>query len=209
MRCTVPGVETRTEIPRIVNEAITVWGALQKPGELAGLLDVLNECTFGDMVGRNARKPGPPRVVEIGSDAGGTLYAWRALWPTAQVVSVSLPDGPFGSSRPLVAHGATIMERDSHEVETVFALDALLGAPPDVLFVDGDHTTEGCAADVQMYGELLNPGGVLILHDICHHESPAVGVEYVWRDLGAQWIKLAEIIAPPTNWGGIGVAVRA
>ena len=80
----------------------------------------------------------------------------------------------------------------------------------DVLFVDGDHTFEGCAQDVNDYGPLVRAGGVLVLHDICHHEQPNVGVERVWHDLDTTvWERAAEIIEPPNTWGGIGVAIKA
>jgi predicted O-methyltransferase YrrM len=43
----------------------------------------------------------------------------------------------------------------------------------DVLFVDGDHSTEGCAADLETYYPALAPGGHLLLHDA----YPGTGVQ--------------------------------
>lgn len=35
----------------------------------------------------------------------------------------------------------------------------------DVLFVDGDHSYEGCMKDIQTWYPLLSPGGHVVLHD--------------------------------------------
>ncbi|MDE3155861.1 MAG: class I SAM-dependent methyltransferase, partial [Acidobacteriota bacterium] len=35
----------------------------------------------------------------------------------------------------------------------------------DLLFIDGDHTYEGCRHDVERYTPLVRPGGYFILHD--------------------------------------------
>jgi hypothetical protein len=35
----------------------------------------------------------------------------------------------------------------------------------DLLFIDGDHTYEGCARDVQQYVPFVRPGGYFVLHD--------------------------------------------
>ena len=37
--------------------------------------------------------------------------------------------------------------------------------PPQVVFVDGDHTYEGARADHERWGELVAPGGHLLFHD--------------------------------------------
>jgi predicted O-methyltransferase YrrM len=41
----------------------------------------------------------------------------------------------------------------------------------DVLFVDGDHTYEGCSADLRAFVPRLAEGGELLLHD-CYAEMP-------------------------------------
>ena len=70
----------------VATAAIVTYGALQKPGELAGLLEMV------DML---FPAPGPRVIVEIGSDAGGTLFAWQACYPNAARLSVTLVGGPF------------------------------------------------------------------------------------------------------------------
>src|SRR5919197_4990496 len=59
-------------------------GAMQKLRELAPLLALL-------------RRRSPRVVVEIGTARGGTFYAWcQVADPQAVLVSIDLPDGPFG-----------------------------------------------------------------------------------------------------------------
>jgi hypothetical protein len=71
--------------PIIAKRAVAA-GALQKPAELAGLL-------------RRAASIQPRVIVEIGSDAGGTLYAWRVAFPAAQVAgALRNPQGRLQTS---------------------------------------------------------------------------------------------------------------
>ncbi len=56
---------------------------------------------------------------------------------------------------------------DSHAPETVTALTALLdGRSIDVLFIDGDHSTDGMLADYHDYSPLVRSGGIVAVHDI-------------------------------------------
>ncbi len=169
--------------------AVRRHGALQKPAELAGLL-------------RHIRPAGRWLVLEIGSDTGGTLWAWRQLG--AEVIAVSLPDGPFGTGRPLRAHDATVIEGDSHTLATWLQVERVLaGRRADLLFIDGDHTEPGVTADLMAYSQFVEPGGLVALHDICPHARPDVGVRAVWQHLAAL-PGAAEFVAVPETWGGIG-----
>lgn len=174
----------------IARTAIDRHGALQKLGELAGLLALLAED--------------PPRVVvEIGADAGGTLWAWFQAG-ARRVLTVSLPDGPYASGRTLDRHDAELIAGDSHTPATRDRLvAALAGDPVDLLFIDGDHTAAGVTADLELYRPLVRPGGLVCLHDICHHpRHPDVQVDRVWQELSGD---KDEIVADPQTWGGIGV----
>lgn len=155
----------------VAHEAVDKHRALQKPAELGELLAL-------------AASYGVKRVVEIGSDAGGTLWAWRQLG--AEVISVTLLDGPFGSGRPLIAHGAVVVEGDSHSFDTWLRVrDVLASQQADMLFVDGDHSYEGVAADVMAYSGFVRPDGLLVLHDIvnAHPSRPEPGPRQVWGQL--------------------------
>ncbi len=153
-----------------------------------------------------ASEPGPVDVVvEVGCAWGGTLWAWRQLPSDPAVYGITL--GHFGL--PPERPGQAVMVRDSHDPATVDALrdnigvvDTIRGAldalrdntrvvdtipgagrdrPVDVLFIDGDHTYDGCLADWRMYSPLVRPGGLILLHDIrCAGEE---AVARVWEDV--------------------------
>ena len=54
----------------------------------------------------------------------------------------------------------TFFDRRSDEVDQKDMLRA-----PDIIFIDGDHSRDGCMDDVKRYVPMLRPGGYFILHD--------------------------------------------
>ncbi len=51
-----------------------------------------------------------------------------------------------------------------------------------LLWIDGDHTTEGVTNDVNLFGHFLQPGGVIAFHDVMHYSSVTrVFVERILR----------------------------
>jgi predicted O-methyltransferase YrrM len=177
----------------IARAAIKEHGAIQKTAELAGFLALLADLA-------------PEVVVEVGSDAGGTLWAWQQLPSVRRVVGVDQPHAGFSSGNTLNDHGAEVIYGDSHDPETLHVLEErLAGDKVDLLFIDGDHTYEGVKRDFEMYSPLVPPSGVVAFHDICHHpDQPEVGVDMLWRQLGRGAVK-DEIVTDPPTWGGIGV----
>lgn len=169
--------------------AVQTWGASQKPAELAGLLALI---------------PAGSTVVEIGCDRGGTLWAFRQV--AGRVIGVTLPGGRWGTGQPLVRHGAeVILGNSAHESTRWRLAQALSDDPPALMLIDADHTYEAVRGDVELYGPLA-AGGLLAVHDICHHDDPQVGVEQVWNELkAANPGKWSEIVTEPRTWGGIGV----
>jgi cephalosporin hydroxylase len=173
----------------IAREAILTHNALQKGGELAAFLALLMDIE-------------PKVVVEIGSDAGGTLWAWQQLG--VRVIGVDLPHGHFGSGLRLNDHGCQVVYGDSHDPATRDCLlDALDGDPIDVLFIDGDHTFKGVKQDFDMFAPLVRPGGIVGFHDICDHPTvPQCKVKAFWDSLDGE---KEELVTDPAVWGGIGV----
>jgi cephalosporin hydroxylase len=180
----------------IARAAVHEHGAIQKEAELASFLALL------------ADHP-PEVVVEIGSDAGGTLWAWQQLG-ARRVIGVDQPRGPYSSGQLLDEHGCEVVYGDSHDPTTLQALkDLLAGEPVDLLFIDGDHTYAGVRKDFEMYAPLVADQGMIAFHDICHHpHHPDVGVDMLWRQFGNGGRK-DEIITDPPTWGGIGILRHA
>ncbi len=182
----------------IAETAVQTYHALQKPYELSAFLAILVDM-----------QPRPQIMVEIGCDAGGTLWAWKQIG-IPRVIGIEYPDehsddNPWGTDNPLVPHGCEIIRGDSHADETRQRLaDLLDGQPIDVLFIDADHTYEGVKRDFLMYAPMVANEGAVVLHDVSPHPNhPGVGVQRFWQEIGGD---KEEILLPPDHWGGIGVA---
>jgi predicted O-methyltransferase YrrM len=160
----------------------------------------------------------PRRVVEIGTHHGGTLLLWtEAAAEDAVVVSVDLPDGPFGGGYPAAkapfleafARGrqrVVLVRADSHLPATrARVVEALGGAPIDFLFVDGDHSYAGARADLADYGPLVRPGGLVAFHDVVPDPTaPATEVHRLWAELRARHA-VREWIDPTPGAYAIGI----
>jgi predicted O-methyltransferase YrrM len=181
----------------IARTAVRVHGAIQKEQELAGFLALLADHPL-------------EVVVEIGSDAGGTLWAWQQLPGVRRVIGVDQPHAGYSSGQTLNDHGAEVVYGDSHDPATVGALvDLLAGDLVDLLFIDGDHSFAGVARDYEAFRYLVRPGGIIAFHDICvHPHRPDVGVDMFWRQLPDEGWRKDVIVTDPPTWGGIGVLRR-
>lgn len=149
----------------------------------------------------------PRIVVEIGCDAGGTLYAWRQICP--EVYGITLADnGPAtgGQGYPLNAHGAEVLIGDSHDTASLkWLLDRLDGRPIDVLHIDGDHSYVGAAMDYTMYAPLVRPGGVILLHDVANTRHPLVDLERLWDEVRGESGYVIASKGRPVGFGVIHV----
>ncbi len=184
-------------------------GAIQKRSELAAFLAVVLE------------RP-PQTVVEIGLGGGGMLWALcQAAAPDATIVSIDLPGGPYGGHisetvvhdrlRAYAGENQTIhfIQASSFDPLTVETVRSLVRSV-DLLFIDGDHTYDGVAADYRLYAPLVTQGGMVAFHDILPVDNlPECQVAKLWAQLHGD--KIA--ITSPSElhgyfggrWGGIGV----
>lgn len=139
--------------------------AQQNTGELAEVLAAVQAVD-------------PVWLLEIGVGEGGTLWCWQQLG-VGQVLAVTAPvPGPAWVHR----HGADLLFADSHTAQAREWVTGKLGGELlDVLFIDGDHSYEGCMADWADYGPLVRPGGLVIFHDIFFPPEPGAG--QVWAEI--------------------------
>jgi predicted O-methyltransferase YrrM len=144
----------------------------------------------------------PKVVVEIGTARGGMLFCFSQLATRdATLVSIDLPGAiNCGGQTPVerevfatfgpVTQQIHFIPEDSHLPATRQQLvEILAGQPIDLLFIDGDHSYEGCLADFAMYQPLVSADGLIVLHDICLFPDawPGTGVGPAWQELKARY----------------------
>ena len=145
------------------------WNAItpiQNPREILALLRILKEVR-------------PRSILEIGTAQGGTLFLFtRIAAADAQLVSLDLPEGPYGGGYPLwkiplfeefplPSQRLELIRDNSHDPAVRLKVAALVGNQGlDFLFIDGDHSYDGVKQDFEMYGPLVNSAGVIAFHDI-------------------------------------------
>lgn len=162
----------------------------------------------------------PRRVLEVGTAHGGTLYLWcQAATVDATLVSVDLPDGPFGGSyrtcrmplyQAFARPGQTLhlVRDDSHAATTLAKVRNLFTSQPiDFAFIDGDHTEAGVRQDLAMFGPLVRTGGLIGFHDILPRlEYPDIQVHRLWNELKTRYPS-EEFIATGADARTIGIGV--
>lgn len=144
----------------------------------------------------------PQVVVEIGTARGGMFYCFSQLAARdATLISIDLPGAPncggqTATEREVFATFGPLTQRfhfipdDSHLPSTRQKLaDILAGRKIDLLFIDGDHSYEGCIADFNDYHDLASPDGLIVFHDIClfPEQWPGTGVGVAWNEIKAKY----------------------
>jgi predicted O-methyltransferase YrrM len=199
----------------------------------AGMHQNLGEITrFAEWL---AQHGGIRNVVEIGTLKGGTATLWHELCDGV-IISVDLPGGRWGGAdhnlfTEQAWHRNTMLQSrlerfrgvlgDSRSPVTVNAVRHALNGPNwgnapdpvrneqliDLLFIDGDHSFDGVAADYVNYSWLVRPGGVIAFHDVLDtpiHRRDGVDVKRFWDALPGSKFVFSDAGA----WGGIGVLIK-
>lgn len=154
----------------------------------------------------------PATILEIGTDRGGTLLIWAQL-ATRRVITCDLE---------LASYRRRLYERfppprsdcrihalrgDSHDPAFRHGVARELGGEPvDFLFIDGDHSEAGVAADYEDYRSFVRPGGLIAFHDIVERQPfPDTRVYLLWQRLRAL-PGARELVDDPAQCGfGIGI----
>lgn len=192
------------DLDGVVLRALIDWGALQNPWELAQFLARIA-----------ARRPRV--IVEIGTSAGGLLYALgQVADPTATLVSIDVPEArdPPDLDRAVTAILPGLVRRSqtlhlirspSRYHDTRAQLRRLLdGRAVDLLIIDGDHSYGGVRADFEMYADVVGRGGLIALHDVAvlpGNSGPGFDVGHYWAELRAA--RPTETILDPDGVPGL------
>lgn len=114
----------------------------------------------------------PLKYLEIGVNEGGSA---EAVLGTGTVESAILVDnwcyessGLEKAKKRIGDNGskAKFLTGDSKQVLPT------INGQFDMIYVDGDHTAEGCGFDMQESLRLLAPDGVMVVDDVDHPEFP-------------------------------------
>lgn len=159
----------------------------------------------------------PRFLMELGTARGGTLFLLtRVASSDALILSVDLPNGPYGGGYPewkadLFRAFAKdrqcihLIRGNSHKSSTFEKVRELLGRRQlDFIFVDADHSYEGVRRDYEMYSPLVRKGGMIAFHDIVPGLPESLnGVPRFWNEI-KQGHKYVEIVK---DWGQSGYGI--
>ena len=86
---------------------------------------------------------------------------------------------------PLPGQSLYLLQTDTHDIKHSKDLSKLLkGESLDFLFIDADHTYEGVRQDFELYSPLVNPGGLIAIHDILPRgDVPEIEVYRFWAEI--------------------------
>lgn len=175
-------------------EAIGRYGALHSEGELAALLAVLADLE-------------PKVLLEIGTWAGGSAWAFSRIPTLSHIVTVDLDPRP-GAAEVLaqLPCRAEQVTGDSQHPTTFKQVRALLdGFRPDVVFIDGNHLYDHARKDWELYGPMVPRGGACVLHDTQGYPNvDVVQVPRLWAEI-RQAYRTTELIDVLGGPGGTGI----
>lgn len=168
---------------------------------------------------RRVREWQPKRVLEVGTARGGTLFLFcQNAAPDATLVSIDLPHGINGGGYPewkspiyksfaQPDQTVILLRGNSHEDAMKRELISKLGSEPfDLIMIDADHRYDGVKRDFELYGPLVAPGGVIVMHDVLPNFFDAeIEVDRFWEEIKASHD--TEEIAENPQQGCMGIGL--
>jgi predicted O-methyltransferase YrrM len=164
----------------------------------------------------------PSRVCEIGPYLGGTSFLFaRAAADDATIVLLDYAmDGARARAlRRLGRPGQRVVciRGDSHESATRGRIASSFGgALVDFLFIDGDHSAAGVAADWRDYAPLVRVGGIVAFHDVVadhrarfgrETSADSGGVPGFWMELKTRYGTAASELVENPDQDGCGIGI--
>ena len=173
-------------MPKLFRFAKDRFDIVQREEEIGGLIGLL-----GDMA--------PVLACEIGTHRCGNLFLLTHCLKTLQrVVAIDMcfqQRAMYEAMRPRGLEVHFIEERSTSRRALKALQGFLRGDKLDFLFIDGDHSYQGCKEDFALYREFVRDGGLIAFHDIVpdlttKRGSPvalskayAGGVPLVWAEV--------------------------
>lgn len=172
-----------------------------------------------------SRLPANPLIVNIGAGSGTSGLLFAETRPDAFLLTVDIQDAssPFGcleAERDVIQraglgdwaighHWQLCIDSAQLGREWETRGELVFRKKPDMVFVDGDHSYEHCKADIEAWLPLIEPGGILAVHDFLKsdlqpdpngpHPMPWPGVDRAVQELliprYSQMLHVASLIA--------------
>ena len=151
----------------------------------------------------------PARVMEIGTFFGGTMWFWLQ---NPRLEKLYCLDLPIPDRDPRFEHRAVCQKRwhtwpnfdklvyvqgNSQDANIITRMHAVQKV--DWLFIDGDHTYRGVKRDYENYRDMVNPGGLIIFHDVIYSR----GVKKLWKNIQ----KNNQCTEITSHIGGMGIGI--
>lgn len=128
------------------------------------------------------------RIVEIGTGWGESAKFFSELKPYATIYTID-GFGLYGDGRIYSEfnHDAVkkINEGLGYNVIQILCNSWKINweLPIDILFIDGDHTKDGCSADFKNYSYHVVEGGLIIFDDYNQENNPNNGVKELVQEV--------------------------
>jgi len=134
-----------------------------------GEIDVLQECVSEFY---------NPVVINIGAGAGTSTIAFLEKNPNAVVFSVDI----LTDEREITTNEHLRLDECGDDylsrTKKIWGDSKVVGKnwpyPVDIVFVDGDHSPEGCLGDLEVWMPSIMSGGYIIFHDYGSPNWPGV-----------------------------------
>lgn len=113
-------------------------------------------------------------IVEIGRFNGGSTLLLATANTTVPIYSIDIDPQDDQLAKQLmtdnnVGSNVTLLVGDSRSNDLKSTIQAF-----DFIFIDGDHSYEGCTADIMNWFDRLSSGGIVAFHDCYSSETNAV-----------------------------------
>lgn len=178
----------------VAQQAIDNHQALHNPGELAVLVRMMDTHL-------------PKTILEIGTWAGGSAWAWSRIRSVEHIVTVDVSPQPAAAARlaSLPCKVTQVTGISAYPETRRRVLEALDGTAPEIVVIDGGHTYQEARADWNAYGTMVAVGGMVVFHDTQGYPgNDTVQVPQLWAEIRGAY-RTTELVDMPGGPGGTGI----
>ena len=135
---------------------------------LQGLLDLLSHVK---------QDINPTRIIEVGSFIGSSTFQFAQMFPHATIFAVDMWQNDFDPNDPICqfdfkvaekmfdtavekCHNVVKIKMNSKEFSEILAFSSM-----DFIYIDANHSYEGCMDDVMSYLPRVRQNGIIAGHD--------------------------------------------